>query len=228
MKLFLASTNAHKVRELRELIAELDLTQRPGLRPRDCAKLNGSLLSLESAAALGGMPPVVEDTGTFEGNARKKARALAARLPRTSPAEPLAWALADDSGLCVDALGGAPGVESAYYAGPQADSAANLAKLVEAMRGVPLDQRGAHYVCVLVLAAADGREHVFRGECHGTLAVDPRGQGGFGYDPLFIPRGFDKTFGELPASVKHSHSHRSRGLFHHVADTMLRASRSPA
>jgi len=199
MKLFLATGNAHKVRELRELAA--DVTLGPPI----------ANLEIYSAAALGGMPPVVEDTGTFEGNARKKARALAALLPPfSSAAEPEAWALADDSGLCVDALGGAPGVESAYYAGPQADSDTNLAKLVAEMRGVPLGQRGAHYVCVLVLCAADGREHVFRGECHGTLAVEPRGQGGFGYDPLFIPNGFDQTFGELPASVKRAHSHRKQ------------------
>jgi len=204
MKLFLATGNAHKVRELGELIAELDLTQQPGLRPRDCAEIRRAL-TLESAASLGGMPPVAEDTGTFVGNARKKAHALAALLPTD---EPDVWALADDSGLCVDALGGAPGVESAYYAGPQADSAANLAKLVAEMRDVPPGQRGAHYVCVLVLCAAYGREQVFRGECHGSLALSPRGQGGFGYDPLFIPHGFDKTFGELPASVKHTHSHR--------------------
>jgi|GEM_PF-5577148 len=163
MKLFLATGNADKVRELRELFEELHRTQ----WQRHCAKIKGSEphgppianLTLHSAAALGGMPPVVEDTGTFEGNARKKARALAALLPRFSSAEPDAWALADDSGLCVDALGGAPGVESAYYAGPQADSAANLAKLVADMRNVPLGQRAAHYVCVLVLCAADGREH---------------------------------------------------------------------
>jgi len=221
MKLFLASANAHKVRELRELAA--DATLGPPIAD----------LEIDSAGALGGMPPVVEDTGTFEGNARKKARALAALLPPGSSDEPDAWALADDSGLCVDALGGGPGVESAYYAGPQADSAANLAKLVEDMRNVPLGQRGAHYVCVLVLAAADGREHVFRGECHGTLAVEPRGQGGFGYDPLFIPNGFDKTFGELPPSIKRLHSHRAAAWRSvtaaiHPADTLLRASRSPA
>jgi len=214
MKLFLATGNAHKLREFRELVA--DTTLGPPIAD----------LEIHSASALGGMPPVVEDTGSFEGNARKKARALAALLPPFSSDGPDAWALADDSGLCVDALGGAPGVESAYYAGPQADSAANLAKLVAEMRNVPLGQRGAHYVCVLVLATADGREHVFRGACHGTLAVEPRGQGGFGYDPLFIPHGFDKTFGELPASIKRTHSHRNRRLFHHVADTMLRESRS--
>jgi len=203
MKLFLATGNAHKVRELRELVAELGLD----------ASVSPPTQSLEieiySAAALGGMPHVIEDTGTFEGNARKKARTLAALLPAFSSDESDAWALADDSGLCVDALGGAPGVESAYYAGPQGDDAANLAKLVAEMYAVPPAERAAHYVCVLVLCAADGQVQVFRGECHGTLAVEPRGQGGFGYDPLFIPNGFDKTFGELPASVKHSVSHRN-------------------
>jgi len=197
MKLFLATGNAHKVRELRELAADATL----------CPPIPN--LQIYSADALGGMPPVVEDTGTFDGNARKKARALATLLPPFSSDEPDAWALADDSGICVDALGGAPGVESAYYASPQADSAANLAKLVAEMRNVPLGQRGAHYVCVLVLCAADGREQVFRGECHGRLAVEPRGQGGFGYDPLFIPHGFEQTFGELPDAVKRTHSHRN-------------------
>jgi len=211
MKLFLATGNAHKVRELRELVAELGTDASVSSPPQNLE------IEIYSAAALGGMPHVIEDKGTFEGNARKKARALAALLSSVvSSDESDTWALADDSGLCVDALGGAPGVESAYYAGPQADDAANLAKLVEVMRDVPPSQRGAHYVCVLVLAAADGREHVFRGECQGTLAIEPRGQGGFGYDPLFIPNGFDKTFGELPASVKHSVSHRNEAcrLFH--------------
>jgi len=218
MKLFLATANAHKVRELRELLADSSL-----------ASHIASGLEIESAAALGGMPPVVEDTGTFVGNARKKAAALAALLPpplshgaadaqAALPADDC-WALADDSGLCVDFLGGAPGVESAYFAGPEGDAAANLAKLVEVMRGVPAAQRGAHYVCVLVLRAAGGREHVFRGECYGTLAHAPRGQGGFGYDPLFIPHGSDRTFGELPAAVKQAQSHRaaaSRLLFRHI------------
>ncbi|MCC6415868.1 MAG: RdgB/HAM1 family non-canonical purine NTP pyrophosphatase [Opitutaceae bacterium] len=187
MKLYLASGNAHKVRELQAL-----------------ARATSSGVEIESARAVGGMPPVVEDTGTFEGNARKKARALRAKLPLGG------WALADDSGICVDALDGAPGVESAYFAGPQGDDAANLEKLARVMRGVPATQRGAHYVCILVLIAPDGAEHVFRGECHGRLLDEPVGSGGFGYDPLFVPDGYDRTFGLLSEETKQSHSHRAR------------------
>src|SRR3954469_15836788 len=114
MKLYLASGNAHKVAEMNAL-----------------AQASGLPVEIVSAKATGGMPPVVEDAGTFVGNARKKALALKAVLPAE------AWVLADDSGLCVDALGGGPGVESAYYAGPQGDAAANLAKLVQTLRPVP-------------------------------------------------------------------------------------------
>ena len=144
MKLYLASGNAHKVLEFQAL-----------------ADASGLDLEIISAKAVGGMPAVVEDTGTFIGNATKKARALKAILPSD------AWVLADDSGLCVDALNGGPGVESAYYAGPQGDSAANLAKLVQTMRGVPDQRRGAFFVCVLVLIDGTGQEHVFEGRCNG-------------------------------------------------------------
>jgi XTP/dITP diphosphohydrolase len=186
MKLFLASGNPHKAGEL-QLLADAG-----GLR-----------VEIVSAAAVGGMPAVVEDAGTFAGNARKKALALRTRLPAE------AWALADDSGLCVDALGGAPGVESAYYAGPQGDSAANLKKLVEAMRQVPEAQRGAHFTCVLVLAGPSG-ELVFEGRCDGRLLREPRGEGGFGYDPLFVPEGYTQSFSELGPEIKNRLSHRAR------------------
>ena len=126
MKLFLASGNAHKAAELQGLA--------------DAAALP---VEIVPASVAGGMPKVTEDTGTFAGNARKKALALRARLLAG------AWVLADDSGLCVNALGGGPGVESAYYAGPQGNSAANLTKLVAMMRDVPDGKRGAHFICVL-------------------------------------------------------------------------------
>ena len=138
MRLYLASGNAHKARELQ---AMAEAFRRAG---------TGATVEVVSAAEVGGMPEVIEDTGTFLGNCRKKAHALKAKLP------PGAWALADDSGLCVDALGGLPGVDSAYYAGPQGDPAANLAKLVEVMRAVPEGRRGAEFVCVLVLAGPGG------------------------------------------------------------------------
>lgn len=187
MTIYLATGNAHKVAEFQ------DLAQRDRLP-----------VTLASAQAVGGMPPVVEDTGTFTGNAGKKAQALRAKLP------PGAWALADDSGLCVDALGGAPGVESAYYAGPEGDSAANLRKLVEALRGVPPERRGAHFVSVLVLVDPEGGEHVFEGRCHGRLREEPSGGAGFGYDPLFVPTEDARTFGEMPEAAKNALSHRSR------------------
>jgi XTP/dITP diphosphohydrolase len=191
MKLHLASANPHKAAEFQAL---------SGALPAAAA----AAIEVRSASEVGGMPAVAEDTGTFEGNALKKARALRARLP------PGAWVLADDSGLCVEFLNGAPGVESAYYAGPQGDSAANLARLVDAMRAVPPGGRSAAFVCVLALCGPEGIERLFLGRCEGRLAMEPRGEGGFGYDPLFVPEGQDTTFAQLPAEVKNRISHRGR------------------
>ena len=185
MKLYLASGNAHKVSEMNAL-----------------AGADALAVEIVSAKAVGGMPPVVEDAGTFVGNARKKALALKAVLP------PDAWVLADDSGLCVDALGGGPGVESAYYAGPQGDGAANLKKLVDVMRGVPPEKRGAHFMCVLLLAGPGGAEAIFEGRCNGRLCETAQGGAGFGYDPLFVPAGHAKTFAELGDDMKNTLSHR--------------------
>lgn len=187
MKLFLASGNSHKAAELQAL-----------------AFAGGLEVEIVSARAVGGMPDVAEDTGTFVGNARKKALALRTKLPAE------AWALADDSGLCVDALGGAPGVESAYYAGPQGDGAANLQKLVAVMRDVPDARRGAHFVCVLLLRGPDGAEIIFEGRCAGHLQPEPRGGAGFGYDPIFVPAGHTLSFSELGEAVKNGLSHRAR------------------
>lgn len=180
----LATGNPHKAAEFQRL-----------------AEVSGLPLRIVAAAS---MPAVQEDTGTFTGNARKKAGALRAVLP------PEAWVLADDSGLSVDALGGTPGVESAHYAGPQADGAANLAKLVAAMRDVPDGKRGAHFTCVLVLCGPGAVEQTFEGRCAGTLQAEPAGRGGFGYDPLFIPEGWSRTYAELDEAVKNQISHRGR------------------
>jgi XTP/dITP diphosphohydrolase len=160
-------------------------------------------MKIVSAAEYGGMPEVEEDAGSFAGNAWKKASALRKRLP------PAAWVLADDSGLCVDALAGAPGVDSAVYAGPQADDAANLAKLVAAMRGVPAERRSAHFLCILALLGPGGVFATFTGRCEGRLLAEPRGSGGFGYDPLFVPDGSDASFAELGDEVKNELSHRA-------------------
>ncbi|PTX99111.1 non-canonical purine NTP pyrophosphatase [Opitutus sp. ER46] len=194
MLIHFASGNAHKVAEL-QLLA--DAAHAP--------------VRIVSARDVGGMPPVVEDAGTFVGNARKKALALRAKLPAD------AWTLADDSGLCVDALDGGPGVESAYYAGPQGDSAANLAKLVTVMRDVPPERRRAHFTCVLLLAGPDGRELMCEGRCEGRLLVAPRGGQGFGYDPLFVPDGHEQSFAELGETVKNVISHRARAWAKFVA-----------
>jgi XTP/dITP diphosphohydrolase len=206
MKIYLASGNAHKVQEFQAIA---DATKAAG----------GAAVEFVSAKAAGGMPAVVEDAGTFIGNARKKARALYAQLDaQASPVSKDAiWVLADDSGICVDALGGAPGVESAYFAGPEGDSAANLRKLVRVMRDVPQGKRGAHFMCVLVLlgpgAGKDGAgeiEQVFEGRCEGTLLVEPRGGAGFGYDPLFVPTGEKESLAELGEALKNRISHRAR------------------
>ena len=185
MRIHLATGNAHKVREFSAL-----------------ARAGRSEVEVVAPAA---MPAVAEDTGTFTGNARKKAVALKAQLP------PDAWVLADDSGLCVDAIGGAPGVESAYYAGQAGDGAANLAKLVRVMRGVPEENRGAYFVCVLVLLpGGSAAEHVFEGQCAGRLRAEPAGGAGFGYDPLFVPAGRAETYAELDEAVKNALSHRAQ------------------
>jgi XTP/dITP diphosphohydrolase len=189
MRLCLASANPHKAAEFQALADQ----------SRDAG---GPDVEVVSAAEFGGMPSVAEDTGTFAGNARKKAAALRERLPAE------VWALADDSGLCVDALGGEPGVESAYYAGPGGDPAANLAKLVEVMRGVPDAGRRAEFVCVLILSGPGGVERAFEGRCPGALALEPRGPGGFGYDPLFVPAGHGRTLAEMEPKEKNLLSHR--------------------
>lgn len=187
MKLHLASGNLHKAAELQAL-----------------ALATRSAIEIVSARTVGGMPAVDEDTGTFVGNARKKAVALQAHIG------PQSWVVADDSGVCVDALNGAPGVESAYYAGPQGDSAANLRKLVDVMKPYAPAQRGAHFFCVLLVRGPNGQEHVFEGSCRGRLLYEPRGGAGFGYDPLFVPDGFEQSYAELGDEAKNRISHRAR------------------
>lgn len=150
-------------------------------------------------------PVVEEDETTFAGNARKKASETAKVLAR--------WVLADDSGLAVDALRGAPGVYSARYAGAHGDDAANNARLLKALADVPDEERGAAFVCALALADPDGNI-VFEaeGKCRGRITREARGSYGFGYDPLFLVREYHKTFGELGPVVKHQISHRARAF----------------
>lgn len=148
---------------------------------------------------------VEEDGDTFEHNARKKATEYARALGQ--------WVLADDSGVCVDALGGAPGVYSAHYAGKHGDDAANNALVLEKLAGLPPEKRGAHYVAVLVLADPKGEIRAeTRGECHGRILAEAHGAGGFGYDPLFEVREYHRTFGQMGPAVKRAISHRSRAM----------------
>jgi XTP/dITP diphosphohydrolase len=147
------------------------------------------------------LPP--EDGETFTDNALIKARAAAA-----ATGTPV---LADDSGIVVPALAGAPGVRSARYAGPSATDEENLDKLLQDMAG--LDDRRAEYVCVLALVEPDGPERVFEGRCEGRLVSSPRGSGGFGYDPAFVPDDLDesdRTMAEITPAEKHAISHRGR------------------
>ncbi|MGF1483685.1 MAG: RdgB/HAM1 family non-canonical purine NTP pyrophosphatase [Opitutales bacterium] len=192
--LVLATGNAHKVEELTDWIARASL-------PVEAA----------SAEPFGGMPPVEETGTTFEANARLKAEGLRdALLERGQPLPFLI--LADDSGLEVEALGGAPGVYSARFAGPDADDARNNAKLLAALTEVAAPERGARFVCQLFGLQADGNTLSLRGVVEGRVADAPRGSAGFGYDPLFIPEGYEQSFGELGAEVKRTLSHRARAL----------------
>lgn len=185
MRVVLASGNRGKLRELSALLAPLGLEL-----------ISQSSLGLET-------PP---ETGqTFAENAVLKARyaATAARLP----------ALADDSGIEVDALGGAPGIYSARYAGERATDAENLSKLLHDMRDVPPERRTARYQCVIAFVPdAEATPLLARGTWEGTLLNHPRGLGGFGYDPLFQPRGFDRTAAELDPEEKNTLSHRGQAL----------------
>lgn len=149
------------------------------------------------------MPPVAEDTGTFLGNARQKAQALRKLL--SAPA----WVVADDSGLCVDALAGAPGVESAHFAGPKAESRDNLEKLLRVLVGVEEGRRQAHFYCLLLVLDPAGREYCFEGKCYGQILRAPRGTGGFGYDPVFALETTGQALAELPAEEKNQCSHRA-------------------
>lgn len=176
---------------------------------KKCAELRALLaphgLSVRSLADCPPVPDVVEDGATFAENAAKKASIVAQSLG--------AWTIGEDSGLEVDALGGAPGVFSARYSGPQATDASNNRKLAEALAGVPPERRGARYVCHLAVADPAGRIRLHvEDSCRGRISEAPRGTNGFGYDPWFEIREYHRTFGELSPLVKRQLSHRGRAL----------------
>lgn len=183
MKLLLASRNAHKAQELSELLPGIEFV----LWPKDA-------------------PEIPEDGAFFQDNALQKAT-HALDWWKEHGTESVEGALADDSGLCVDALWGGPGVLSARFA-PGLEYPIKNRKLLSM---IPADApRTARFVCVLALAPLAGEPFTVGGAVEGALAMEPRGSHGFGYDPIFIPEGFEQTFGELPSDLKHSLSHRGR------------------
>ena len=183
-RLVVASHNEGKVREIGELLAPYKI-------------------EAISAASLGLAEPEETET-TFAGNALLKARAAAnaARLP----------ALADDSGLCVSALDDQPGIYSARWAGPTKDFALAMKKVHDDLEAVNAWEHSARFVCALAIAWPDGEEAVFDGVVQGIVVWPPRGSLGFGYDPMFVPAGFDVTFGEMEPAKKHAMSHRARAF----------------
>ena len=177
-------------------------TRNPGKISEIEALLTG--LRFGTAASFPGCPEPEESGRTFEENALIKARAVAGFTGKT--------ALADDSGLEVDALGGAPGVHSARYAGATASDRDNMRRLQEALAGVADGDRTARFRCVMAVVAPDGRTWTSDGVCEGRILREPRGESGFGYDPLFVPTGYESTFAELDARTKNRISHRAMAL----------------
>lgn len=185
MKLLLATRNRNKVVEMQD-----------ALEGTDC-----QVITLSDIA---GAPDVEEDGATFRDNALKKARS-AARVSGL-------WTLAEDSGLEIDALGGEPGVKSARYAGEGASDADRIRKVLAHLISVPNERRTARFRCVMCMIDQANQESCFEGRCEGRIASDARGLSGFGYDPIFMPDGYDKTFAELGLGVKSEISHRARAM----------------
>lgn len=182
----IATGNAHKLEEIGKLLEDIDF----------------KIESLKDVG-LDGIE-IVEDGKTFEHNALIKARTIGKKTGKI--------AIADDSGIEVDALGKRPGVFSARYAGEHATDEENRKKMFEELGDTPMSKRTARFVCVIAVVFPDGKEILSRGVVDGRIAMEEKGENGFGYDCMFIPDGYDYTFGQLPAEVKNSFSHRSRAL----------------
>ncbi len=185
-KAILASSNQHKLEEIQAILSEFDY----------------ELLTLDQVG-LGDLE-IIEDGETFEENSLIKAKAVSELKGMIT--------LADDSGLEVDHLNGAPGVYSARYAGEPTDNAANNKKLLEALNGVSEPERGARFVTVITMLFEDGEKIVVRGEVEGVIGTEEKGTGGFGYDPLFYVPSIGKTFAECAPEEKNQLSHRARAL----------------
>lgn len=181
MKLYFATNNIYKLKEVQEVV--------------------GDSFQIESMRSLGINEDIPEDQQTLEGNALQKARFLYDRTGESC--------FADDTGLEVDALNGAPGVYSARYAGEAKNSLDNMALLLKNMSGI--QNRKARFRTVIALIL-DGKEYLFEGVVNGTIAEEPRGTAGFGYDPLFVPDGYSTTFAEMDSEAKNAISHRGRAV----------------
>ena len=181
MTFLLATRNRHKVSELRRL-------------------LKGRPIRILAQDVFPGLPSVPEDGATFLANTVKKSLSASRRV--------VLPVLAEDSGLEVRALRGLPGVRSARYAGRSQDSKANIAKLIKAMAGIPPARRGARFVCVMAVSVGGRLVRTFRGTCGGSIALKPAARRGFGYDPVFIPKGSDRTMAQLGPALKDRVSHR--------------------
>lgn len=190
-ELVVATRNAGKLREIRHL-------------------LEGAGIVVLGLDAFPGLPEVDEDGDTFAANATKKAETIARLTGRPC--------LADDSGLTVEALDGEPGVHSARYAGSQGDDVANNARLLRELADVPADRRQAAFCCVMALCLPGKPTRFFEGRVAGRILSAPRGTDGFGYDPLFLIDGFDRTMAELPVEEKNRISHRGQALRQVVAE----------
>jgi XTP/dITP diphosphohydrolase len=186
-RIILATRNPGKLAELRRILA--------------AAGVSAAVTDLSDAP---GMPEVAETGRTFEENALLKARAVAAFTGLA--------AVADDSGLCVDALNGMPGVLSARWSGRHGDDEANLRLVLGQLADVPAGERGAHFTCVAALALPSGEERVTEGTVYGHLTGAPCGSNGFGYDPIFVPHGFELTTAQMSSGEKDKISHRGQAL----------------
>lgn len=185
-KLIISTGNKNKVEEIKDILKDLNI----------------EVLS-KTDVDLGGLD-VIEDGDTLEENSIKKAKALAEKVDF--------MVMADDSGLFVDKLHGEPGVYSSRYAGEEGNDSLNNKKLLEKLEGITIDNRRGKFLTVIALITEDKKIFTVEGECRGTIGFELKGEGGFGYDPLFIPDGYDKTFAELGHDIKNKISHRANAL----------------
>lgn len=185
-KLVISTGNEHKVHEIKEILKDLPIEV--------LSKKDLGLNDFE----------VVEDGVTFEDNSVKKAKALAEKVDFI--------VMADDSGLCVEVLNGDPGVYSSRYCGEEGNDKKNNIKLLENLKDIPLEKRQASFISVITLINENKEIFTITGECKGIIAYEEKGANGFGYDPLFIPHGYNNTFGELGEEIKNTISHRAKAL----------------